>query len=194
MLAWLVKVRLADPLVPWVATSAGSFTYWTTAKILVWIAPAVSLITTSGRSLPGILNLTNWRGWLAWGGSLGLILAGFNLLGKWVQGAPHVPTSLSYALLNVMVIAPVFEELLIRGAIFGNLQRQYSMAAANLISSAMFLGLHMPGWYFMGVLARNVTSTVAGSVFLVGLACGYGVHRSRSVIAGILAHCLNNIA
>jgi len=95
----------------------------------------------------------------------------------------------------VLVIAPLFEEFLLRGAIQGNLEKGYSFWNANLISSVFFVILHIPGWYFMGVLVDNLTNPFGGalSIFLVSLAFGYAAHRSRSVMGGVLAHFLSNL-
>jgi len=83
-----------------------------------------------------------------------------------------------------------------RGAILGNLQQLYPFLRANIISSILFIVLHLPGWFFMGSLADNVTRPIGGafSIFLVSLLFGYAVKRSHSLMAGILAHFLNNLA
>ena len=82
-----------------------------------------------------------------------------------------------------------------RGAVFWNLQQVHSTAVANVVSSLMFIVLHIPGWYFMGTLMENLTRPIGGalSIFLLGLAFGYATHRGRSVVAGMLAHFLNNL-
>ncbi len=102
----------------------------------------------------------------------------------------------SFALLNVLLIAPVFEEFLLRGAVLGNLQQQHSFWLANLVTSLFFVVLHLPGWFFMGTLVENLTQPVGGalSIFLVGLLFGYAAKRSRSLLGGILAHLLTNLA
>ena len=66
-----------------------------------------------------ILNLANWRKWLTWGGGLGLLIALTGIIPNYLQGNPIWPTEFSFPLLNVLVIAPVFEEFLMRGAILG---------------------------------------------------------------------------
>jgi membrane protease YdiL (CAAX protease family) len=67
---------------------------------------------------------------------------------------------------------------------------------ANVISSLMFVVLHLPGWYFMGSLVENLTKPVGGalSIFLLGLAFGYATYRGRSVVGGMLSHFANNLA
>lgn len=195
VLAWMLKVRV-DAHLPWLAGSAGSFVYWTTAKVLVWILPALWLIRLSGRTLKEVFNFANWRAWLAWGGGIGALIALAGLVPSYLSGGPLLPAALSFALLNVLVIAPVFEEFLARGAILGNLEQGYAFWTANVAASLMFVGMHLPGWYFMGSLAENLGRPLGGavSIFVLGLAFGYAVHKSRSVMGGVLAHALNNLA
>lgn len=117
------------------------------------------------------------------------------IIPNYLQGRPILPTEFSTSLLNVLIIAPIFEEILVRGALLTHLRQSYSFAAANIITSVMFLILHVPGWYFMGVLVDNLTQPAGGalSIFLCSLAFGYAAYRSDSVMGGILAHFLNNL-
>lgn len=40
ILAWILKVN-TEPHLNWLAGSAGSLVYWTSAKLLIWIFPAL---------------------------------------------------------------------------------------------------------------------------------------------------------
>lgn len=195
-LTWALKAFVIDGRAPWFATSAGSFAWWTTAKLLIWILPAVWLIHRSGRTLAEVFNLANWRQVLLWGGGIGAAIALTGFIPAALAGARLLPTALSIPLFSVLVVAPTFEEFLARGAFLGNLERGLSFWRANVVSALMFVGMHVPGWYFMGTLAENVRRPVGGmfSIFLLGLAFGYAVRRSRSVMGGMLAHFLNNFA
>jgi len=192
--AWFLKVLLQESLVS-LTTSSGSFLYWTIAKIIIWILPAWRLLRLSGRTPWQAMNLSNWKSWLVWGGGLGFLIALTGIIPKHLQGAQLLPVEFSFPLLNVIVIAPIFEEFLMRGAILGNLQQVYSFFVANTITSLMFVVLHVPGWYFMGTLAENVARPVGGalSIFLVSLVFGYATQKSRSVMGGVLSHFLNNL-
>lgn len=194
-LAWMLKVHL-DTQVVWLTTSFGGFVFWTIAKILIWILPALWLIHLSGRSLGQVFNVSNWKKWLAWGGIVGFLIALTGFIPHYLAGVPLLPTKFSFALLNVLLIAPVFEEFLMRGAIFGNLLKGFSLLKANLLSSLMFVCLHMPGWFFMGSLMENLSKPVGGalSIFTLSLAFGYVTYRGRSVFGGMLTHALNNLA
>ena len=192
--AWLLKINLEQDL-SWLTAGLGSFVYWTAAKLIIWIVPAVWLLRKAGRSFREVFGFANWPAWAAWGGGIGLLIALTGIIPNLLQGKAVLPTRLDFALLNVLVIAPTFEELLMRGAIQGNLTECYSLAKANVITSLMFVLLHVPGWYFMGVLTQNLTNPAGGalSIFLVSLGFGYAAHRSRSVMGGVLAHFLNNL-
>jgi membrane protease YdiL (CAAX protease family) len=193
--AWLLKVSL-DPRAPGLATDLGGFLYWTTAKAIIWILPAVWLIRASGRTVREVFNVPRWRRWLAWGGGIGLAVALAGWLPKAAAGQPLFGSAIGVPLLNSFIVAPLFEEFLIRGAMLGSLQQVMPFWRANLIAALMFLGLHLPGWYFMGSLAANMARPIGGglSIFLLGLAFGYAAYRGQSVLGGSLAHLLNNFA
>ncbi len=193
--AWVVKVQL-EASVPWLVTDAGGFVYWTSAKLLLWVLPAYWLIRLGGRDLKQVFNVANVKGWLLWGGGVGLLIALTGWIPKFRVGKPLFKLQSSYALLNVVLIAPFFEEFLLRGAVLGNLQRSHSFWSANLATSICFVVLHLPGWFFMGTLPENMTKPVYGalSIFLVGLLFGYALKRSHSLLGSILAHMLNNLA
>ena len=193
--AWLLKVSL-DQVVPSLKSEAGSFGYWTAAKVLCWILPSICLIRKSGRAQKEVLNLPNWRTWGAWGLGVGFLVALTGVIPKLIEGRPLVPDQLSFPYVSILSIAPVFEEYLVRGAVLGNLRMSLSFAKANTLSSLMFVAIHIPGWAFMGTLADNLTKPVGGavSIFLLGLVFGYVVKRGDSVCGGMLAHSLNNFA
>lgn len=195
-LIWVTKVYLVDPRFEWLTTDAGSFTFWTIAKVFIWILPALWLIRISGRNLKEVFNFSNWKGWLTWGGGIGFLIALTGFIPKYFAGQAFFPSEFSFALLSVLTVAPVFEEFLIRGAILGNLQKGYSFLTANIVTSLLFIGLHLPGWYFAGNLIENLTKPIGGalSIFFLGLLFGYAVRRGQSVGSGIVAHFLNNLS
>lgn len=192
--AWILKIQLGTGI-PWLDTSQGGFVYWSIAKVIIWIIPALWLLKMSGRTIRTTLNLSNWKSWLGWGSGLGMLIAVTGIVPNYLLGHPILPTEFSFPLLNVVLIAPTLEEFLMRGAILGNLQLRYSFWTANVITSLMFVILHVPGWYFMGVLLDNLAQPIGGafSIVLVSLAFGYATHRSRSVMGGVLCHFLNNL-
>ena len=77
------------------------------------------------------------------------------------------------------MVAPVAEEIVFRGLIFGYLRR-WGVPAAVLISTALFAALHLP--------AVPITQIVGGLVFAVAY------HTGRSLMVPIVIHVLGNLA
>jgi membrane protease YdiL (CAAX protease family) len=192
--AWLLK-RALDRHVAWITSSGGAFAYWAAMKLLLWIVPSVAVLRLSGRRVRTVLGMERLRPVLAWGVGTGLVLGVISLITKAVMHRPLLALTLSWPQFSVLVIAPVFEEFMFRGAVLGNLMQRYRFPLANTLTAALFLGLHLPGWHFQGRLWMNLTSPVGGalSIFLLGLVFGFVAHRSKSVVAGMIAHSLNNL-
>lgn len=191
--AWILKGVL-DHHVAWIVTSGGRFAYWTTMKLLFWIFPSVVLIRLSGRSLRTVFGTGTLRSALNWGIGAGLVLGVISLVAKVVMDRPLLSLTFSWPQFSGLAVAPVFEEFMFRGAVLGNLFKRYRFGVANTITAALFLGLHLPGWYFQENLWTNLTSPVGALViFLLGWAFGFVAYRSRSVVASMLTHGLSNL-
>jgi hypothetical protein len=74
------------------------------------------------------------------------------------------------------------------------LKQHYGFIKANIFTSILFLGMHLPGWYFQGKLLINLTDTIelSLSIFLLSLVFGYVAKKSGTIIGSILTHILNN--
>ena len=77
------------------------------------------------------------------------------------------------------IIAPLAEEVVFRGLIFGYLRR-FGLTAAVIISTALFAALHLP--------TLPVTQIVGGVVFAIAY------HLGGSLMAPIVIHMLGNLA
>src|SRR4051794_35577916 len=135
--AWILLEALIQVL-PWLANDPGQFLYWTLMKLLLWILPALMLIQRSGQRLRDVLGFQRWRLALLWGGGTGLVLAAISLLLKATTHQPLVALEWSSSLINVAIIAPIFEELLFRGAIFGGLLPRHRFFLANTLTTLLF--------------------------------------------------------
>ncbi|MBL9087182.1 MAG: CPBP family intramembrane metalloprotease, partial [Planctomycetia bacterium] len=78
-----------------------------------------------------------------------------------------------------IVVAPVTEELLFRGAMFGSMRARLGSRAAALISSLIFAAVH-----------QSLTALVPLLVLALVLCWVY--ERSGSLVAPIVVHMLNN--
>ena len=194
VLAWLLE-RALEHRVGWMTTSGGQSAYWLVMKLLLWIVPALILIWLSGRRLNEVMGLRRVRSALLWGTVVGLCLGAV----VWIQrSAVHQPLFqpvLNWSFLSGVCVAPITEEITFRGAILGNLMRRHRFAVANTITAFLFLGSHIPGWYFQGRLPSMLTRPVGGglSILFLGWVFGLVAHKSKSVAGSTWSHFLNNL-
>lgn len=92
------------------------------------------------------------------------------------------PAGLASSLVETIVFAPVFEEIVFRGLFFATLRRRFGFVASALISATVFAVAH--GYGLLGF----------ASVLWSGMLWAWVYERSGSVLPGILAHMLNNAA
>jgi membrane protease YdiL (CAAX protease family) len=109
--------------------------------------------------------------------------AGFS--SHWTEGFDEAmiwgdPARLAGSLIETIVFAPVFEEIVFRGLFFATLRRRYGFVASAAISATVFAVAH--GYGLMGF----------ASVLWSGMLWAWVYERSGSVLPGILAHMLNN--
>ncbi len=82
-------------------------------------------------------------------------------------------------ILCVGILAPVFEEVLYRGILFGALRKRFSYLASALISSLFFGALHMN-------LIQFIYAAAMGYIF------AYFYEKTRKLLYPILAHVFAN--
>jgi len=109
--------------------------------------------------------------------------AGFS--SHWTEGFDEAmiwgePSELASSLLETIVFAPIFEEVVFRGLFFATLRRRFGFVASALISAIVFAVAH--GYGLMGF----------ASVLWSGMLWAWVYEKSGSVLPGILAHMLNN--
>lgn len=190
--AWLLAKSLESRL-GCVSTSGARTRYWIAMKALLWIGPSTWLIRYCGLSVRRVVFGGSARLALSWGLTAGMLIGLQALAQKWLS---HGTLSLnpSWAFFNGVVVAPIVEEFTFRGAVLNGLTAKYRFPLANTATAFLFVGSHLPGWYFQNTLRHNMLNPLGGalSIFVLGWVFGYVVHKSQSVFAGIVAHTLNN--
>lgn len=191
--AWLLE-RWLERRVGCLGTIGERSAYWLAMKLLIWILPAVMIMRLSGRSFWSVMRFDRLRSIVVWGGGIGLILGSLTIAAKLLGHQPLLASHWGWSFFSGVFVSPIVEEITFRGAILGALNQRFRFATANLITGALFLGIHLPGWFFQGCLATNLKTPVGGafSIFLLGLVFGYVAHKSKSVAASTLTHILNN--
>jgi len=133
-------------------------------------------------------------------------MAGSFILGRWRWSRAcrrqHIGKKCFFAFhtlsiwpeLNAGLVSPVVEEIAFRGAVMGGLMQRGKFAIANTITASMFVAAHIPGWWFQGRLAEQITKPAGGvlTIFVLGWIFGLVVYESKSICSGIIAHSLNN--
>lgn len=84
------------------------------------------------------------------------------------------------SLMHVCIIAPVIEEILMRGFVLGGLRNNYGIIKALLISALLFSLLHF-----------NMVQTL--SAFVCGIILGLLYIKTNSIFCCIIAHCGYNL-
>ena len=83
------------------------------------------------------------------------------------------------AILKVVIMAPVVEELIFRGVIMHGLMRNYSKFTAVFVSALMFALFHLNPWQFP-------------ATFILGIVLGILMVRTRNIYLCIFGHAFNN--
>jgi ABC-2 type transport system permease protein len=133
----------------------------------------------AGRTLPT----------LAWGIGGGLVAAGAGLAYlALVRGTPWwnamapsgggLPMHASWLLPLAVLLAPVFEEFIFRGLIFGGLRRSMGLLPSMLMSAGLFAIVHPPASML--------------PVFVVGLCTAWVYERNKGLAAPMLVHAVYN--
>jgi membrane protease YdiL (CAAX protease family) len=195
MLAWTgawLMLRALSPQLPLLATPEGAFGYWTLMKLIVWVAPALWLISKSGRSFAEAIGFTRIGPMLAWGFGIGAVLGVLNLAVKDFEFALPV---FSTGLLNAVLIAPIVEEIAFRGGVLGVLTPPIRFVLTNTLVAAMFTASHFPGWLFQDRLMDMLITPIGGAltIFVLGWVFGWVVYASKTIGAGVIAHSVNNL-
>lgn len=108
-------------------------------------------------------------------------IPGLNLDQKQEIGFDHISGGFEYAIafLLLVVIAPVFEELLFRGYLFGRIRERKGFWFSAILTSLTFAALH--GQLNVGI-----------DVFILSLFLCYLREKFQAIWPGVLVHALKN--
>jgi len=187
---WLIWVLFGYPRLRFV----GEETFWYALMIiavrgLLWVLPVFLYLRYVDNVKPAayLKLIRYWRRGLFVG-------VGFSLLNLLVfvtqQGLPHdMQRHLSWnSILSTSFMIGFFEEVPYRGFIFQKLSEWCSWVTAAIISSLLFLMIHLPGWLSLRLLTfRNVTF-----VLVFGALMAILFRYAKSLWAPIVAHSLND--
>jgi len=85
-----------------------------------------------------------------------------------------------FSFISMVIVAPIFEELIFRGIMLDGLLKKYSPKKSILISSILFGLVHLNPWQFIGAL-------------IIGVFIGWVYYHSKSISLAIIIHAANNL-
>jgi len=158
-------------------------------RLLIWVVPVFLYLRYVDQVNPlEYLKLKqHWRRGL-------LIALGFSILNFLLSltrfGWPHPPAGVITwnSILGTSFLIGVVEEIPYRGFIFQKLAAWFSLSTATLLSSLLFLLIHLPGWISLHLLR---TATVI-FVFVFGVVMIILFRWAKSLWAPIVSHSLND--
>ncbi len=160
-----------------------------TLRLLLWVLPVFLYLHYVDRVNPlEYLKLKqHWKRGIL----VGLAISLLNFLGMVLRfGPPHF--SMQYitwnSILSTSLLIGFIEEIPFRGLILQKFQEKWPFWQANLFSSLLFLGIHLPGWLSLHILSLNEVI----SIFLLGVIFAAAFYYSKTLWTSIIAHSLND--
>jgi len=158
-------------------------------RLLFWVAPVLLYLRYVDRVAPfEYLKMTNHIGR---GVGVALVLTAINIAGTFARfGTPHL--SLQRITWNSMLgtsfLIGFIEEIPYRGFMLQKFAERMEFWLANLITSLLFVAIHLPGWIVLGTLAAGPVVTI----FVFGIVMALALRYSKSLWAPILTHSAND--
>ncbi len=160
----------------------------------IFIAPILLLLRnaapwTALRIVPVTKNdlMVGVLAGLVWG--IGIILIAISLQQRSLSSVAKYQIWLTG-----FTISTVVEELTFRSYFFGALKR-YGWWLAAIVSSLLFVLIHYPGWYFLGLLPSPIMwITNSVSLFLLGCVLALLSSKTTSIWPCVFVHACNNTA
>jgi membrane protease YdiL (CAAX protease family) len=163
-------------------TAGGAFTYvlmrWVYAKARTAEVPCIFHDASPGYANRPLLGIGAGVAASVIGTLYLLALSGTTFFEEAARSAGSYTSLGLWVLPLAIVAAPIFEEFIFRGLIFGGLRRSFGVWPAAISSAAIFALMHPP----VSVLP----------VFVLGLATALVYERTRSLLAPMLAHAAYN--
>lgn len=158
-------------------------------RFAIWVVPVFLYLRFVDRVDPfEYLRLRlHWRRGVASGVVVGLIDFTLNACR---YGWPHWHHAyLTWnSVLSTSILIGFFEEVPFRGFMLQKLEEWFSFWTAAVISSVLFVAIHLPGWVMLGML--NLANVAF--VFALGMIMAILLRYTKSLWAPFVAHSLND--
>jgi uncharacterized protein len=187
---WTIYVLLLYPHVQALGDGALAYAVVNIAvRLLIWVLPVFAYLRIVGQAKPlHYLRLVHhWRRGVLVGTGLAVAILAIRMVRL---GVPQVSWSAITwnSVLSTSFGIGFFEEIPFRGLILQKLAARMSFWPANGICSAVFVGLHLPGWMSLHLFSWPQ----ALNVFLLSFVFGATLLLAKSLWACIIAHDAND--
>ena len=158
-------------------------------RLVIWVVPVFAYLRYVDRVDPiAYLKLRqHWRR----GVLIALIFSLLNFgLTSLQHGLPHLRSAAITwnSILSTSLLIGFVEEIPYRGFVFQKLHERFSFVVATLLSAALFLAIHLPGWISLHLF----NPATAMFVFVFGILMVVLLHYAKSLWAPIISHSLND--
>lgn len=198
--AWTLRATVLYAIDEGIVSPTLRAAYADLMKLLLWVLPAVAWVRWVKRVPPGGYwalrrgpERAQWQPCLVATALFLFATAAFEV------GTGHKTFSLAVLRSTPLLVGflsflvpPLLEELLFRSFVLKETLRLMPLAAANVLTSLLFVGAHLPYWLSHGGLTSPMAAR-CGGVFLFSLLAGWVFVKSGSVWPAVLAHVANNL-
>lgn len=158
-------------------------------RLLFWVAPVWLYLRFVDRADP--VDYLKLRLHVRRGAIVAIALTALNLIGSIARFGPPHPSlhRITWnSVLGTSLLVGFIEEIPYRGFILQKLGERVDFWLANLITSLLFVSIHLPGWVALHTLRADVSFTI----FVLSLVFGAAFRYSGSLWAAILTHSGND--
>ena len=158
-------------------------------RIAIWVLPVFLYLRFVDKV--NVIDYLKLRQYWKRGIFIGILFGLVNLSGTALRfGIPHL--SARYvtwnSIIGTSILIGFIEEIPFRGFILQKFQERMNFWMANIVSSLLFLGIHLPGWIKLHLLSVGTAVTI----FVFGAIMSILVHYSKSLWSSTIAHSLND--
>ena len=196
---WTVRATFLYAIDKSIAPDGLRTVYSVTIKLILWVLPAFGYVYWVRRASPfrylGLSVMPAARKWLKYLVVIGLFLgaqvAFQSIVGGKTLSLAGISVSITLSGMLSFVVSPFLEELLFRGLLLHELAVLLPRWVANLLTSLLFAGIHLPFWLSHGGVSGALLTNTAG-VFIFSLLAGWLYLDSSSIWPPTVAHIANN--
>ena len=199
-LIWMIRATMFIGIDESISTPLFRLAYSALLKFILRVIPAMVFVRrTKNRSPLTYLEITqspNLRSWMACLGLTFMFLITVSAI-ELTIGRKSISVMQFHSMTFIHIILqfilpPLFEEILFRGFVLKELLTLFPRSLAIVISSILFVVVHLPYWITHGGVSHALIAKAFG-VFVFSLVASWIYTVSRSVWPPTVAHIANNV-